>query len=241
MGRYMMSLEGKLALVTGGGSGIGYAIAEKLVENKADVVICGRNSDKIVRAAMIISDKYNANCLGIPCDVTNRDELDQFVGMATELGDMNVDILVNNAGTSQFATIDEMTPEKWDEVIGTNLTGPFNVIKACQPYLVDGSYIFNIGSIAAKSPFSTGCAYNASKAGLDAFSEAIMLDLRAKGIRVTSLLPGSVNTDFDNPAGKEKQEWKMDPEDVAQVILDFASYPGKVLPNRIEIRPTKTS
>lgn len=236
-----MSLEGKLAIVTGGGSGIGYAIAEKLVENKADVVICGRNSDKIVRAAMVISDKYNANCLGIPCDVTNREELSQMMQMATEVGDINVDILVNNAGIAKFASIDEMEEETWDEIIETNLTGPFNVVKAAMPYLVEGSFIFNIGSIAAINPFATGCAYNASKAGLNAFSEAIMLDLRSKGIRVSSILPGSVNSDFNNPAGRENQEWKMDPADIAQVVFDFISYPGKVLPNRIEIRPTKTS
>ena len=236
-----MNLEGKLAIVTGGGSGIGYAIAEKLVANKADVVICGRNSDKVVRSAMILSDKYSANCLGIPCDVTNREELNQMMSMATELGEYPVEVLVNNAGIAEFASIEEMTEETWDEIIATNLTGPFNVVKAALPFMHEGSFIFNIGSIAAIRPFATGCAYNASKAGLDAFSEAIMLDLRAKGIRVSSVLPGSVNTDFDNPAGREKQEWKMDPEDVAQVIMDFVGYPGKVLPNRIEIRPTKTS
>jgi NADP-dependent 3-hydroxy acid dehydrogenase YdfG len=235
-----MSLEGKLALVTGGGAGIGRAIAEALASDSADVVICGRRENIIIRSAREISDIYNANCLGIPCDIRDRVQVEQMISMATESGDATIDILVNNAGVAKFAPIREMSYEDWDDVIDTNLTGSFNVLKAALPSLKEGSFIFNIESMAAVSSIATGAAYNASKAGLHAFSEAVMLDLRKEGIRVCSVLSGSVNTRLAGPDGRTHESWKMEAEDIANVIIDLLSLPPRAMPSRIDIRPTKT-
>ena len=230
----------KLALVTGGHTGIGRGIAEKLVEAGIDVVICGRNEEKVLKAAVEIREAFNGNCLGIPCDVRNRQQVKEMMDLATEMGDAPIDILVNNAGISRFAHIRELEEDLWDEVISTNLTGPFNIIKAALPHLREGSMIFNIGSISSVVPIAKGAAYNASKAGLHAMTEAIMLDLRSEGIRVCSVLPGSVNTRMEGPDGRAHQPWKMEPEDIGQVIADFVKYPPRVMPSRIDIRPTKT-
>jgi 3-oxoacyl-[acyl-carrier protein] reductase len=236
----IMNLEGKLAIVTGGTSGIGRAIAVALVKAGADVVICGRNEDTAIKTAKIISDELNANCLGLPCDVRDLDAVKHMLDMATEVGTSNIDILVNNAGIAGFAPIREMTAETWHQVIDTNLNGTFNMIHGCLPHLAADAFIFNIESIAAVHPFATGAAYNASKAAVHAMSEAIMLELRSEGKRVTSILPGSVNTKLEGPNGRSHQPWKMEPEDIAKVVIDCLGFPARAMPSKIEVRPTKT-
>jgi 3-oxoacyl-[acyl-carrier protein] reductase len=237
-----MEIQGKLAVVTGGSSGIGRAVATKLTEAGADVVICARSEDEVIRAAREIADAHRANCLGLLCDVANREEVKQMLDTATEMGSNPINVLVNNAGIARFADIRELDGETWDAVIGTNLTGPFNVLSAALPHLEkEGGAVFNIASIAAVHPFATGAAYNASKAGLHAFTQAVMQDLRPDGIRVCSILPGSVNTRLEDPAGRKKEPWKLEPEDIAEVILDLLRLPTRALPSMVEVRPTKTA
>jgi len=171
----------KLALITGGNAGIGRGIAEAMCAQNIDVVICGRDEDKTLAAAQRISESTGGNCLGVPCDVRDLESVKHMIELATEVGTSQLDYVVNNAGVARFAAIQEMSPETWNEVIDTNLTGSFNVIHASLPHLAEGAMIFNVESIAAVRPFATGAAYNASKAGLHAMSEAIMLDLRQQG------------------------------------------------------------
>jgi NADP-dependent 3-hydroxy acid dehydrogenase YdfG len=151
-----------------------------------------------------------------------------------------IDILVNNAGVARFAPIRELSPEDWHAMINTNLNGVYNMVYACLPHLADDAFIFNVESIAAVHPFATGAGYNASKAAVHAFTEAIMLDLREEGKRVTSVIPGSVNTNLEGPDGRKHEDWKMEPEDIAKVIMDCLAFPARTLPSKIEIRPTKT-
>jgi 3-oxoacyl-[acyl-carrier protein] reductase len=233
--------SGKLALVTGGTSGIGLAIARALVAQKIDLVICGRDETRTLTEAQRISEETGGNCLGIPCDVRNLEAVTQMINLATEVGTSTIDILINNAGIARFKPIREITPEEWHEVIDTNLNGPFNIIHSALPHLSDEAFIFNVESIAAVRPFATGAAYNASKAGLHAMTEAIMLELRAEGKRVCSILPGSVNTKLAGPDGRAHESWKMEPEDIAKVITDCLAFPARTMPSKIEIRPTKTS
>lgn len=232
---------GKLALVTGGNSGIGKGIAEALCGIGMDVVICGRDEEKTLKTAQRISDDTRANCLGIPCDIRDLDEVKHMIEITTEVGTSKLDVIVNNAGVARFANIRELSVEDWHLMIDTNLNGTFNVIHTALPHLQDNAFLFNIESIAAVRPFATGAGYNASKAAVHAMSEAIMLDLREEGKRVCSILPGSVNTRLQGPDDRGHQSWKLEPEDVAKVVLDCLSFPARALPSKIEIRPTKTS
>ena len=235
-----MDLKGKLAIVTGGSTGIGQGIAEKLASAGADVVICARSEANVIKTATQIREQYDANCLGISCDVTDRAQVKQMIDMATEMGDAPIDILVNNAGIARFAPIRELDAETWDAVISTNLNGPFNMLKAALPHMHAGSFLFNVASMAAVHPFAGGAAYNASKAALYAFSDAVMQDLRGEGIRVCCMLSGSVNTKLEGLDGRAHEAWKMEPEDVGQVILDLLKLPSRAMPSRVDIRPTKT-
>jgi NAD(P)-dependent dehydrogenase (short-subunit alcohol dehydrogenase family) len=237
----MVDLKGKIAIVTGGSSGIGYAIADRLLQEGMDVVICGRRVAETQRAAKILADTWGANCLGIPCDVTERDQVAELVKFATENGSEPLHLLVNNAGVARFAPIREMTPELFEEVLAINLLGPFNLLHAALPHLVEGSWVINIGSLSAVNSYKTGAAYNASKAGLLAFMEAVMQDLREEGVRVTSILSGSVNTRLEGPDGRGAAAWKMEAADIAQVVADLLKLPPRALPSRIDIRPTRTS
>lgn len=235
-----MDLTGKIALVTGGASGIGFAIADRLLREGMDVVICGRRETETQKAAKILSDLHGANCLGVPCDVTEREQVAELVKLATENGSAPLHLLVNNAGVAKFAPIREMAPEQFEEVLAINLLGPFNLLHACLPHLVEGSWVINIGSLSAVNSYKTGAAYNASKAGLLAFTDAVMQDLREEGIRVTSILSGSVNTRLEGPGGRGAEGWKMEAEDIAQVVADLLHFPPRALPSRIDIRPTRT-
>lgn len=235
-----MDFTGKLAIVTGGTSGIGRAIATAFAGAGIDVAICGRSEESTLRTAQQISDDTGGNCLGVPCDVRDLEAVRHFIDIATEVGTAQIDILVNNAGLARFAPIREMQPEDWHEVIDVNLNGPFHLLHATLPHLADEAFIFNIESIAAVHPFATGAAYNAAKAGLHAMTQAVMLELRKEGKRVCSVLPGSVNTRLEGPDGRAREDWKMEPEDIAKAIIDCLSFPSRAMPNKLEIRPTRT-
>lgn len=135
----------------------------------------------------------------------------------------------------------ELTPEDWDQVIRTNLDGVYFCCHAAIPHLRnnDDSWIINIASLAGKNPLPGGAAYNASKFGLVGFSEALMLDVRQYGIRVNYIMPGSVATHFNDHTPSDADAWKIQPEDIAELVMGLVRFPSRSLPSRIEIRPTK--
>ncbi|MES1243269.1 MAG: SDR family oxidoreductase [Acidobacteriota bacterium] len=228
-----MSDNRKVAIVTGGSRGIGRSVAEALLKEGWKVWICSRDPEKAVR-------EMGGTIEGRPVDVRSQDQVDAFVKEVLD-ADGRVDLLVNNAGLGRFASVEELTGDQWREVIETNLNGPFYFLRAAAPAMKrQGSgWIVNISSLAAKNPFAGGSAYNASKFGLLGFSEAAMLDLRQHGIRVASIMPGSVATEFGGPTGKDHAAWKLQPADIAAMVLHLVSYPDNALPSRIEMRPSR--
>ena len=234
------TLEGKGAIVTGGSKGIGYAVAEALVRQGAGVAISARHEEEVRAAAEQLNALGGGRAVGVAADVRKRDEVRRLVDTATEaLG--GVDVLVNNAGVGRFGPVDELSDEHWHQVIDTNLTGVFYCCQEAVPRMRErgGGWIVNIGSLAGKNPFAGGAAYNASKFGLLGFSEAMMLDLRDQDIRVSCIMPGSVETHFNGNEPSEKGAWKIQPEDIATLVLDLLAMPGRTLPSRIEVRPAR--
>lgn len=234
----MPELRGKVAIVTGGTRGIGRAIAEALLGRGADVVLSGRRAEDAERVAREL-DGGEGRALGLACDVRDPDACRALVeGAVRAFG--RLDILVNNAGVGHFAPVAEMTVEDWRRVIETNLSGVFYCTHEAIPHLAaaGGGWIINIGSLAGKNAFPGGAAYNASKFGLVGFTEALMQEVRGQGIRVSSIMPGSVATAFNHPNPGSGDEWKIQPQDIAQIVLDLLDMPARTLPSRIEVRPS---
>jgi 3-oxoacyl-[acyl-carrier protein] reductase len=230
----------RVSLITGGTRGIGYAVAEALLRAGHKVAITGTTDDGVVRAEHALSSIGGGEVTGIVCDVreASSTELAVRTVIAKHGG---IDVLVNCAGVGVGAPISDLQHDEWDRIIGTNLTGVFNCCKAAIPHLKTrgGGWIVNISSLASTNPFPGGAAYCASKAGLNAFSDALMQELRYDNIRVTSILPGSVATEFSGREPGSGADWKLHPEDVAQAILDLLDHPARSLPSRIEIRPAR--
>jgi 3-oxoacyl-[acyl-carrier protein] reductase len=153
-----------------------------------------------------------------------------------ELG--GLDILVNNAGVGSFATLADMTPEEWHRIIDTNLSGVYYCCHHAIPRMRQrgGGSIINISSLAARNPFAGGAAYNASKFGLNGLTEAVMLDHRNEKIRLSTVMPGSVSTDFGSAS---KADWKIAPEDVADAVAMILAMPERTLISRVELRPSR--
>jgi NAD(P)-dependent dehydrogenase (short-subunit alcohol dehydrogenase family) len=231
-------LEGKNAIVTGGSRGIGFAIAKRLAGEGASVVICARNREKAERAALEIERETGAKAFGTGADVSKQNEVETLFEFADKnLGGLHM--LVNNAGIGTFSSVAELTPEQWDKVIGVNLNGAFYCTHAAIPRMRNsgGGSIVNISSLAGKNVFAGGSAYNASKFGMKALTEATMLDHRYDKIRVSDIMPGSVNTEFgSNSAGAE---WKIAPEDVADVAMLIFLAPERTLISRVEMRTSR--
>lgn len=233
-------VRGKSAVVTGSTRGIGRAVARALVEAGADVVISSRHGEEAEAAARELDAEGEGRVVGVACDVRRHDDVRGLIGRAVEeFG--GLDVLVNNAGVGGFAAVDEMRPEKWEQIIETNLNGVFYACHEAVPHLRarGGGWIINIGSLAGKNAFAGGAAYNASKFGLVGFSEALMLDVRHDDIRVNYIMPGSVNTHFFEGGPREENAWMLQPEDIARVVMDLLEFPSRALPSRIEIRPTR--
>lgn len=226
----MAQLAGKVALVTGGSRGIGAAIAQALSASGASVVSASRSGGKAASTSSILHARADVS---VPEEAARAVEetVARFGGL---------DILVNNAGVGLSATVAEMTIEQWKQVIDTNLSGVFYCCRAAIPHLRrrGGGWIINISSLAGKNAFTGGSAYCASKAGLNQFSEALMQDVRYDGIRVSYIMPGSVDTGFGGRPGA-KAGWAILPEDIAQVVVDLLEMPARSLPSRIEIRPSQ--
>ncbi|MEP6714772.1 MAG: SDR family oxidoreductase [Terriglobia bacterium] len=232
------TLRNNIALVTGGTRGIGLAIARSLLEEGVKVAICGTKSgtvDKAVRELGPLGEVF-----GTVADVSQIDQVKSFISAARDrFGDPG--ILVNNAGVGTFRSVAELSPVEWGKMIGLNLTGVYYCCHEILPIFKQrgGGDIINIGSLAGKNPFAGGSGYNASKFGLLGFSEAMMLDHRDDGVRVSCVMPGSVDTAFGGDAGNSAANWKIAPDDIAEVVVTLLKMPSRTTVSRVEIRPTR--
>ncbi len=236
----MQSLRGKVAVVTGGSRGIGLAIARALVADGVQVAITGRSAAHLSSARPAIEAAGPGALETLQADVRRHDEIRSAIdAAAARFG--GLDILINNAGVGVFTDAASMTPAQWSEVIDTNLTGVFNACHAALPHLRKrgGGFIINISSLAGKNPFAGGAAYCASKAGLNAFSEALMQEVRYDDIRVSYVLPGSVATAFSSGDDTKGADWKIAPAEVADVVVNLLRHDPRSLPSRVELRPSK--
>ncbi|HXS59173.1 MAG TPA: SDR family oxidoreductase [Hanamia sp.] len=233
----MSNLNNKVAYITGGSKGIGFGIAKSLLDQGMRVAITSRDLSAAKEAATSLS-KDSSKILALQSDVsTMAGEKAAVKEVLNHFGQL--DVLVANAGVGHFAPIDTLSEEEWKSTIDTNLTGVFNSVKASIDALKESKgYIITIASLAGTNFFENGAAYNASKFGLVGFSQAIMLDLRKYGIKVTTIMPGSVATHFNNHTPDEKDAWKIQPEDVGQMVTDLLNMSPRTLPSKIEVRPS---
>jgi len=231
-------LLGKNAVVTGGTRGIGFAISQALAAAGANVAICGRDPVRLENAVRQLTDSSEGKVAGKVADVSDDTEVAGLFAFVDEkLG--GPDIVVNNAGVGIFKSTAELSVKEWQMTLQTNLSGTFYCCREALPRLKKrgGGYIINIGSLAGKNAFAGGAAYNASKFGLDGFSEAMMLDHRYDNVRVTHIMPGSVDTEFSRSS--VRADWKIAPEDVAEIALMLLRMPARTLVSRVEVRPSK--
>ena len=233
------SLEGKKAVVTGGTRGIGRAITEALLQAGVAVAICGRSAESVTKSVTELTTVSKSKVMGKAADVRNNAEVTEFFAFVDrELG--GLDILVNNAGVGVFKSTAELSVDDWRRTLETNLSGVFYCCHEALPRMRNraGAYIVNISSLAGKNAFAGGAAYNASKFGLNGFSEAMMLDHRYDGVRVSYIMPGSVNTEFGSGASAD---WKIAPSDIAEIVLMLLKTPERTLISRVEVRPSRPS
>jgi NAD(P)-dependent dehydrogenase (short-subunit alcohol dehydrogenase family) len=235
----MQKLTGKVAIVTGGSRGIGRAIAEALIAEGVQVAITGRDARHLSAARATIEGAGPGALETLQGDVRQFADVERVVN-ATVARFGGLDFLVNNAGMAVFRNVAELAPAEWAEMIETNLTGVYNACHAALPHLQrrGGGFIINISSLAGTNAFAGGAAYCASKAGLNAFSEALMQEVRYDNIRVSYVMPGSVATEFSGHDTKDAN-WKISPGDVAAVVLNLLRHDARSLPSRVELRPSK--
>lgn len=234
----MIDLQGKTAVVTGATRGIGRAIAEALAGSGCNVGIAARHEHQCHEVAEAITAKGKGKAVGIAADVQVNEDCERIINVAaSNFG--GLDILINNAGIGGFSTVEEMDVAHWDRVIATNLNSLFYCTHAALPHLKKhGGWVINIGSLAGKNAFPGGAAYNASKFGLIGFTEALMQEVRQDNVRVSYIMPGSVATDFEGSA-PHSAAWMIQPEDIAQIVMDLLAMPPRTLPSRVEVRPSK--
>src|ERR1043166_9146960 len=235
-----MELKGKTAVVTGSTKGIGKAIATALVLRDVNVIVSSRESPEIELTVAELNKIGGGRVVGAVCDVRDYTQVEKLFETAVK-GFGGVDILVNNAGIGIFASVEEMPPEDFRAILETNVLGVYYCCHCAVPLMKQrgGGYIINISSLAGVNAHPRMAAYNASKFGLNGFSEALMQEVRHDGIKVSYIMPGSVNTYFDNDEPSEDKSWQLQPDDIARVVLDLLNHPDRSLPSRIEIRPSK--
>ncbi len=225
----------KIALVTGGTRGIGREIARALALAGARVAICGRSEDGVREAICGLQAESGVNVEGCAADISSKPDVDALFSFMDTLG--GIDILINNAGIGVFRSVADLTYEEWRRTLDTNLTGAYlcshNALARFRNR--GGGFIVNISSLAGKNPFAGGAAYNASKFGLNGFAEAMMLDHRHDGVRVSNILPGSVSTEFNSGGA----DWKIAPEDIAEIVMAILRMPERTLVSSVEVRPSK--
>jgi NAD(P)-dependent dehydrogenase (short-subunit alcohol dehydrogenase family) len=236
----MQDLKGKVALVTGSTKGIGLAIAEHLAGAGASVVVSSRTPSDVDDVAKRLNRDADGEIVGIACDVRDPEACGRLVDDTVErLG--RLDVLVNNAGIGIMKSITEMSVAEWRLQIDTNLGGVFYCSKAAIPHLsrTGDGWIINIGSLASRNSFAGGAGYNASKFGLLGMTEAIMLDVRHDDVRVSIVMPGSVNTHFGGREPRTERDWRLQAEDCATAVMQLLAYPKEAHVSRIEMRPSQ--
>lgn len=234
----MNTIKNKVAYITGGSKGIGLGIAHTLLEAGMKVAISGRNTEAIEQAK---KDLGNQNVIALTSDVRNfEDEQKAVNAVIKEFG--KIDVVIANAGLGRFAPVHEMSLEDWNAMIDTNLTGVFHTLKATAGQLIQNKgYYISIASLAGTNFFANGAGYNASKFGVVGFTQAAMLDLRNYDVKCTTIMPGSVTSYFNDHVPNENDNWKIQPEDIGQLVVDLLKMNPNVLPSKIEVRPTKTA
>jgi 3-oxoacyl-[acyl-carrier protein] reductase len=235
-----MDLNGKVAIVTGGTKGIGRGIAEALVREGVNVCVSARSRSEIDNTIRELLTLERGRITGVVADVCNYSQVKALFELAVvEFG--GVDILVNNAGIGIFETVEEMSPEDFRSILETNLFGVFYCCHEAIPLMKQrgGGYIINISSLAGTNAHPRMAAYNASKFGLNGFSEALMQEVRHDGIKVSYIMPGSVNTEFGGDAPGDEKSWQLQPSDIARVVIDLLHHDDRSLVSRVEIRPSK--
>lgn len=233
----MNTLKGKVVLITGGTKGIGYGIAEALLKVGMRVAVTGRTKETAAEAAKSLG----VNAMGIQADVKDFKSQEQAVAnVIAAFG--KLDVLIANAGVGHFALIDELSVSQWEDTIDTNLTGVFLSVKASLAAIKKTKgYIITISSLAGTNFFAKGTAYNASKFGLTGFTQALMLDVRNDDVKVTTIMPGSVSSHFGGRSPEDGKDWRIQPEDLGQMVLDLLKMHPRTLPSKIEVRPSKTA
>lgn len=228
----------KTALITGGSKGIGYGVAAVLIKEGIRVAVTSRSQKSADEAATELNKIREGFAIGIESDVRSLESQQNAVKVLVDKwGQLNY--VIANAGVGHFAPIYDLTPEQWQETIDINLTGVFYSAKASLDALKETKgYFINISSLAGTNFFPNGTAYNASKFGLVGFSQAMMMDVRNDGIKVSTIMPGSVATEFANHQPSEKDTWKIQPEDIGQIVSDLIKMPARTLPSKVEVRPS---
>ncbi|MCU0323993.1 MAG: SDR family oxidoreductase [Spirosomaceae bacterium] len=230
--------ELKVAFITGGSKGIGLGIAEVLVKEGIKVAITSRSLEAAKKAEEILNSIKEGFAIGIESDVRSLESQTTAINEILEKWG-RIDYFIANAGVGHFAPIEKLTAEQWQETIDINLTGVFFSAKASLEALkATKGYFITIASLAGTNFFNNGTAYNASKFGLVGFTQAMMLDVRNEGIKVTTIMPGSVATYFNGHTPSDADAWKIQPEDIGQIVLDLIKMPARTLPSKIEVRPT---
>lgn len=231
-------MKDKVAYITGGSKGIGFGVAKALLEQGMRVAITSRSEAAALAAAKELSSDP-ARVLGIASQVADAASEQKAVeAVLDHFGQL--DVVLANAGVGHFAPIEELSYEQWRETIDTNLTGVFNTVKASiDPLKASKGYLITLASLAGTNFFENASAYNASKFGLVGFTQAVMLDLRKYGIKVTTIMPGSVATYFNNHEPNEADAWKIQPEDIGQIVVDLLRMHPRTLPSKIEVRPSQ--
>jgi 3-oxoacyl-[acyl-carrier protein] reductase len=232
------NLENRVAIVTGGTRGIGRAVSASLLEAGVKVAICGVRQKSVDAALETLQPKDDV--FGMVADVSNLTDVRSFVA-AVQRRFGAIHILVNNAGVGVFRSVAELTPDEWHRMIGLNLTGVYYCCHEVLPIFQQGGggEVINIGSLAGRNAFRGGAGYNASKFGLNGLAEAMMLDYRNDGIRVTTIMPGSVDTGFGGSVDKDINTWKIAPEDIAEIVVSTLRMPRRTTISAIEIRPSR--